>query len=190
MDTTKDNNKTNKPDPDLEPFDEEKQSTEKDTCNWEKKKEETFANNASIHNATLDIEKEFNIQEDNDETDNKSNYHNQDISIESSISQIFGTKEPGQTEISEKVQEFLCLLLNIKTIPEPILKQFKRAKWIKPSAIINIFGGSLTALAQQLCYDKPSIFIHEFPKFSMNLIRTKYIFCNNNSTNTCSNYRW
>ena len=171
MDTSKDNNKKNKPDPDPEPFDEDKQSTEKDTYDWGKGKEETFANNASIHNTTLDIEKELNAQEENNKIDNKSKYHGQDISVESSISQIFETKEPGQTEIIEKVQETLCLLLNINAIPEQILKQFKRARWIKPSAIMNIFGGSLTALAQQLCYQKPSIFIHEFPEFTMNLIR-------------------
>ena len=71
MDTLKDNNRTNKTDPEPEHFDEDKQSTEKDTYNWEKGKEEIFANNTSIHNATLDIEKEFNTQKNNDETDNK-----------------------------------------------------------------------------------------------------------------------
>ena len=191
MDTSKDNNKTNEPDPDPEPFDEDKQSTEKDTYDWVKSKEETFANNASMHNATLDIEKELNAQEDNDKTNNKSKYHNQDISVESSISQIFGTKDSGETEISGEVQDTLCLLLNIHTILEPILKQFKRARWINPSAIINIFGGSLTALTQYIFYHKPSIFIHEFPEFTMNFIRlSRYEIEISHQNNTLSSKNW
>ena len=35
MDTSKDNNKTNNLDPDPEPFDEDKQSKEKKTYDWE-----------------------------------------------------------------------------------------------------------------------------------------------------------
>ena len=133
MDTS---NKTNKPDPDPEPFDE---ATEKETYDWEKGKDEIAANNASLNNAKIDIEKEINVEENNDATNKSSGRQNQNISVESSMSHIFGTKEPGQTEINQEVQETLCLLLNINTIPEPILQQFKRAKWIKPSTIINIF---------------------------------------------------
>ena len=80
----------------------------------------------------MDIEEESYAQEYNNETDNKSRYQNQNISVESSISQIFVSKEPRQMEIGGEVQENLCLLFNINTIPETILKQFKRARWIKP----------------------------------------------------------
>ena len=65
--------------------------------------------------------------------------------------------------MNNQVHKTFFSLLNINTIPEPILQQFKRAKWITPSIIINTFGGTITALAQQLCFHKSSIFIHEFP---------------------------
>ena len=163
----------------------------KGTNEWERGKEETFANNVSIHNTTLDIEKEFNTQKYNDEVDNKSRHQNQNISIESSMSQIFETKEPGQTEISGEVQETFCLPLNINTIPEPVFKQFKGARWIKSLSIINIFGGSLTALAQQLCYHKPSTFIDEFPKFTMHLIKlSHYEIKISYQNNTMSSKSW
>ena len=86
MDTSKDNNKTNKPDPDPEPFNDNNQSIEKYTYDWERGKKETFANNASIHNATLDIEKKCNAQKDNDEVDNISRQKDQNIPVESSMS--------------------------------------------------------------------------------------------------------
>ena len=95
-------------------------------------REKKIANNSSLHNATLDIERELNLQEKiNNKIKDKSKYHDQDISVESSISQIFGNKEPGQIEMKGEAQETLCLLLNINPIPGSILKQFKRARWIR-----------------------------------------------------------
>ena len=120
MDTSNENNETNEPDLDSEPFDEQKT-----TFDQEKGKEERFANNASIHNATLDIEKELNHQEKEDETNNNTNYHHQNMSVESSISQIFGNKTPGQTEMDH-------FLFNFKYQHNSRTNSsiFERAKWI------------------------------------------------------------
>ena len=106
------------------------------------------------------------------DTDNPPERHNQtNNSVEFSMSQIFGTKDPGNTDMNQQFQDVFCESLNIMTFPEPILMQFKKAKWITPSIIINTFGGSLTALAQQLCFHNSSIFIDDFPDVTKSLIR-------------------
>ena len=105
-------------------------------------------------------------------TNNPSEHqHQNNNSIESSMSQIFGTKTPGTIDMIQQYQDVFCQILKIYPLPDPILLQFKKAKWINPSIIVNTFGGNITALAQKLCFHNSSIFINGFPDITKSLIR-------------------
>lgn len=154
MDTNKEEHNTDKPD-----IETSEQHQKVQNYDWEKHDEKQSVKTLSMRNNTSqsnDTNEEELLDTQNPET--MLNNQDDDISIAQSISQIFGNKIPGKTPITHEIETTLIIYLGCTEIPQQILEKFKIAQWINPSTIINIFGGNLQALAQQLCYHKPSLF--------------------------------